>query len=245
VRPNPYETERYLDEYLLFHFGQPRDLCPFQFVPREWLRFQVRIREECLLPVRFGEPTRGLDLGCAVGRFSFELGRAVDQVLGIDTSHIFIRAARQIAKQKTLTVRIKESGAQFTTGRVALPKALHQSAVEFRVGDALDLGGLPDSSFHAISAINLLDRLPHPQRLLDQLPRLLMPGGQLIIASPCTWLEEFTPRQEWLTMDQVQSFLAPAFRLARRRDIPFLIREHRRKYQLGISQVLTLIRRSC
>jgi len=31
----------------------------------------------------FSRPVRALDLGCAVGRFSFELGRVADEVLGM------------------------------------------------------------------------------------------------------------------------------------------------------------------
>jgi SAM-dependent methyltransferase len=241
VSANPYETRRYLDEYLLFHYRE--DYCPFSFVPRPWLRFQSEIRKACLLPMRFKGPTHGLDLGCAVGRFTFELSSAVNDVLGIDTSKAFIRAARQLVTRRTVVVRIHESGKVSTSRRLALPKRLRKGEVEFRVGDALDLSSFPDGYYHVISAINLLDRLPHPRRLLEQLPRLVPAGGQLILASPFTWLEEFTPRQDWLNVDQVEALLAPAFRLARRRDIPFLIREHRRKYQLGISNVLTFVRR--
>jgi hypothetical protein len=37
--------------------------------------------------------------------------------------------------------------------------------------------------------------------------------------------------------------LRPHFRLARRGDLPFLIREHRRKYQLVVAEVFTFVRR--
>ena len=33
---------------------------------------------------------------------------------------------------------------------------------------------------------------------LKRLPGLLNPGGQLIITSPYTWLEDYTPRKNWL-----------------------------------------------
>ena len=45
---------------------------------------------------------------------------------------------------------------------------------------------------------NLIDRLPCPAKCLEQLPGLLPAGGQLIIATPCTWLEEYTPKAKWL-----------------------------------------------
>jgi SAM-dependent methyltransferase len=243
-RPNPYETKRYLREYLLLHYGRPGELCPFPFVPRELLRFHERLREEYLLPVRSRARSRGLDLGCAVGRFTFELGRVVDHALGLDNSKSFIQAARRMARQHSLAARVQESGAQFSSRPLALPKALRRCRVEFQVGDALDLAAFPNQAIQVVSAINLIDRLPHPRRFLLQLPRLLAPGGQLLIASPFTWLEEHTPVEEWLSSAQVRSLLRPFFRLARHGDVPFVIREHRRKYQLGVAEVFTFVRRS-
>ena len=239
---NPYETRRYLDEYLLFHYGQPRRVCPFGFIDPELLRFHQRLRRECLLPVCQTGPTRALDLGCGVGRFTFELGRVADRALGLDSSRPFIDAARLMARDKALTVQVCESGGQCETRRLTLPRALRSSAVEFETGDALDLSLLPQGAFQVVAAINLLCRLGSPRRFLEQVPRLVAPGGQLLIASPFSWLEEYTPRHEWVTSRQVRQWLRPHFRLRRRRDLPLLIREHRRKYQLIVSEVLVFQR---
>lgn len=244
MRADPYETERYLQEYLLLHYGQPRGVCPFRFVSPHLLRFHERLREECLLPVRGRGRTRGLDLGCAVGRFTFELGRVVDHVLGVDNSRPFIRAARRMAKDHALKVRVHESGAQFTTRRLVLPPALRRCDVEFRVGDAQDLAAFPENAFQVVAAINLVCRLPRPRAFLRQLHRLVAPGGQLVIGSPATWLEEHTPRREWLTAQEEQGVLRPHFRLVRQRDLPLLIREHRRKYELVISAISVFVRRA-
>jgi hypothetical protein len=72
-------------------------------------------------------------------------------------------------------------------------------------------------------------------------------GGQLVIASPYTWLPEFTPPENWLggfyregeavrALDTLRRILESDFALKSVMDLPFLIREHARKYQLGISQ---------
>jgi hypothetical protein len=74
------------------------------------------------------------------------------------------------------------------------------------------------------------------------MPDLVAPGGQLLLASPYSWLEQYTPRPEWLTSSQVRQLLRPQFRLRRRRDLPFLIREHHRKYELVVSEVLVFQR---
>ncbi|MGA2660936.1 MAG: methyltransferase domain-containing protein [Verrucomicrobiota bacterium] len=239
---NPYETQRYLDEYLLFHYGQARRVCPFSFIGSELLRFHERLRRECLLPIRAPGSTRALDIGCGVGRFTFELGRVANRALGLDSSRRFVDAARRMARDKALTVRVSESGGQFMSRRLILPRALRSSVVEFDTADALDLSALPEAGFQVVAAINLLCRLGSPRRFLQQTPRLVAPGGQLLIASPFSWLEQHTPRGQWLTSRQVRLLLRPHFRLRRRRDLPLVIREHRRKYQLIVSEVLVFQR---
>ena len=47
-------------------------------------------------------------------------------------------------------------------------------------------------SFDLVHAANLLCRLTDPEKLLARLPQLVRSGGQLLLATPCTWLEEFT-----------------------------------------------------
>src|SRR5262249_11060503 len=158
-------------------------------------------------------------------------------------SKSFILAAQRMAKQHNLVANVPESGAQTTRRQLSLPKSLQHSSVEFQLADALDLREFATAGFQVISAINLIDRLPRPRQFLAQVSRLLAGGGQLILASPFTWLEQFTPSREWLSIKQVQSFLLPEFRLARQGELPFLIREHRRKYQLVVSLVFTFVRR--
>jgi len=248
VKRNPYETVRYLTEYLLFHYGQPRDLCPFGFVPREMLRFHERIRKECLLSGRFGRRssatrhTRALDLGCSVGRFTFELGRVADEVLGVDNSRAFVRAAKQLAQAHQMSVQVKESGKHFVSRTLRLPLPLRAGNVRFQVGDAMDIAALPSDPFHIVAAINLICRLPRPRLFLSQLHRLVAPRGRLVIASPFTWSEEYTPQREWLTHAQVESVLTPHFRVIHSHDLPFLIREHGRKFQLIVSDVMVFLR---
>ncbi len=243
MRVNPYESRQYINEYLLLHYGRIRDVCPFDFIPRELLRFHERIRRECMLPVRTSAPTRGLDIGCAAGRFTFELGRVVDRTVGIDTSRHLIEAARRMARHHSMTVQMTGLGAQSVSCRLTVPVAMRRCAVQFRIADAQNLAAFPDGFFHVVAAINLLCRLPRPRQFLSQLHRLLVPGGQLVVASPFSWLEDYTPRREWLSQSDVDQQLHPHFRVVRRQDLPFVIREHLRKYQLVVSSVSVYVRR--
>jgi hypothetical protein len=75
----------------------------------------------------------------------------------------------------------------------------------------------------------------------------------LLIASPYTWLSEFTPTQEWLgaiqtwsettTLRAIQEKLGNEFELVSSKDLPFLIREHARKYQWSVAQASLWLKR--
>lgn len=99
-----------------------------------------------------------------------------------------------------------------------------------------------------IIASNLLCRLPKPRKFLQQIGSFLETGGLLVLISPYSWLPEYTDRTEWIgatsgqdSFHVLQTFLEtevrPAFSLVHKEDVPFLIREHERKYQLGVSDM--------
>jgi putative 4-mercaptohistidine N1-methyltranferase len=192
-------------------------------------------------PARFspGAVKRGLDLGCAVGRSAFEMSLTCDEVVGIDFSHAFIRAAEALRAGGILSYERREEADLTTPLNVDLTDHYDGSRLRFLQGDAMDLS---DSlgSFDRVHAANLLCRLPEPQRLLDRLPSLVNHGGELVLATPCTWLEEFTPSSNWPaggTFEWLKSKLSPEFKLLRQLDEPFLIRETARKFQWTTSLV--------
>ena len=45
------------------------------------------------------------------------------------------------------------------------------------------------------------------------------------------------------TFQNIKQLLAPDFQLLHRQDLPFVIREHARKFQLGIAEGSTWLRR--
>ncbi len=240
---NPYETTRLLDEYLLFHYGSPDEVLPWPEGPQSALGFAERTVSELADFTR--QPATGLDLGCAVGRSSFELARRGLEVIGIDFSQRFIDAAATLATGASLGYRRLDEGAAATELVARAPAFAPPGQVRFETGDAMNLR--PDlGAFDLVHAANLLCRLTDPERLIDHLPALVKPGGQLLLATPCTWLEEYTPRDCWpqhSTLDWLKRRLDRDFALELQKDLPFLIREHARKYQWSVALGTRWIRR--
>jgi hypothetical protein len=161
----------------------------------------------------------------------------VPQVVGIDFSHSFIHAAQQIQKKGKLPFDLLDEGKKARRSLVHAPAVSIRQRVCFMAGDALHLPkGL--GTFDLLLAANLIDRLPNPKRFLSQvLPSLVNSGGKVLLTSPYTWTTEYTPSSRWLGSPSTDSFsalkkiLRPSFRLIERTNLPFLLRETRRKFQ--------------
>ena len=70
------------------------------------------------------------------------------------------------------------------------------------------------------------------------------------MTTPFTWLESFTPKEHWLGANAEDSFSGlrevlegqRGFKLLKSWDMPFLIREHARKFQFSIAQASRWVR---
>ena len=237
-----YESNRLLAEYAEFHFGDT------------WYGVEnfPKALAERALDAMAGKPTgKALDLGCACGRASFELARQFDQVEGIDFSANFVHLAAEMAKQGSVRYPLTEEGA-LTTDRTRSLKDLGLDAcapkVTFHQGDACNLEER-FTGYDLVLAANLIDRLYKPKLFLNSIHQRINNGGILLIASPYTWLEEHTPKDEWIggfkkdgedytTLDGLKEILSPNFRLVNAPEkVPFVIRETQHKFQHTLSEV--------
>lgn len=144
-----------------------------------------------------GPAARVLDLGCGAGRTAFDLAAAAPEalVLGIDLNLALLRLA-QGALQGSVAYPRRRIGLAYDRRRfaVALPGA---ERVDFWACDALALPFAPAGA-DLIAALNLLDCVAAPRRLLAELAAALAPGGRLLLASPYDWSTRATPVETWI-----------------------------------------------
>src|SRR4051794_36048515 len=136
---NPYETDKLLREYLLFHYGAPGEVMPWPNGPRDGLEYPARCVSECLDVSRLPANARALDIGCAVGRSTFELARHCAEVVGIDYSQRFIEAANTLRQTGELAFERCDEGALRTRLTARAPSGVDHKRVRFEAGDAMDL----------------------------------------------------------------------------------------------------------
>lgn len=237
-----YENDKLLSEYAEFHYGDSYFGVPN--FPQQLVA--------AALPLLVDKPKhKALDLGCASGRASFELARHFDQVTGIDFSVRFIGQGVLLVEQGSLRYTLVEEGelvSYKTRNLVELGLDSIKHKVEFFQGDACNLRS-DFTGYDFILAANLIDRLYKPAKFLSDIHTRLTIGGILMLTSPYTWLEEHTPREEWLggfkkdgesfsTLDGLHAHLDAHFRLLQPpQEVPFVIRETKHKFQHSVSEV--------
>ena len=241
LNDNVYETDELISQYCEFHYGNEN------FGVKNFCVNSVELLNPYLKNIK---TSKALDLGCSVGRASFELAKTFDEVLGIDFSANFINVGVKLKNYDSLIYKIKKEGELFEEKSVSLKDlGLEQikNKVSFMQGDACNLKDIY-SGFDLIFCSNLIDRLYYPQKFLDDIPSRINKDGLLVLLSPYTWLEDYTPKENWLggyikdnkeisTLDSLKNNLSSQFELLDTIDVPFVIKETARKYQHTISQM--------
>lgn len=248
INASMYETDALVSQYAEFGWGN----CYFGVD-----NFPAKCAKLCLEALAgicnesdTARPTRkALDVGCATGRSSFELARVFDEVTGVDFSARFVRVAEQMKTEGRIRYTLPTEGELVEFREATLPPHLSSTPekVTFWQADACNLK--PQfTEYDLIFAGNLIDRLYDPGKFLRDATERLNPGGLLILTSPYTWLEEHTPKAQWLggirqdgesitSFDGLSQRLNAQFKLLARHDVPFVIRETARKFQHSIAEM--------
>ena len=237
-----YETDELLSQYAEFHYGDTYFDVP---------NFPATLAKLAITATGDRPARTALDLGCASGRATFELAKHFEQVTGVDFSARFINQGVMLARHGILRYTLTDEGElvsyrEATLAGLGLQETKHK--VEFYQGDACNLKPIL-TGYDLILAANLIDRLYEPAKFLTMVHERLNKGGLLLLASPYTWLEEHTKREFWVggfkrdgenftTLDGLKEMLGTHFRLLDEpQQVPFVIRETRRKFQHTLSEV--------
>ena len=111
-----------------------------------------------------------LDVATGTGRMPLALlnhSRFQGHVLGLDLSFKMLRQARS---------KLREHGGRYT----------------LLCHDAQDLP-FPDETFDAVSCLEALEFMPAPQRVLDEIARVLRPGGVFLVTNRVNWERKLMP----------------------------------------------------
>ncbi len=255
-----YETDGLVTQYLEFHYGDVaaggndsgpvRGPHPFG-VPN----FPAACVAAVMPLVPADRRSRCLDIGCSVGRSAFEFARHFSHVDAIDFSARFIQSGVRLQEGAELLYEIPTEGELTTNRSVSLDRLKLGEMVSrtlFMQGDACNLKPIY-TGYDLVFAGNLIDRLYDPALFLDGIRDRILAGGLLVITSPYTWLEDYTPKEKWLggrrshgeplgTFAGLTTQLEQTFEILHRQDIPFVIRETARKHQHSVAE-LTVWRR--
>ena len=201
-----------------------------------------------------------LDTGCAVGRFTFELGQKSNFVMGIDRSYTFVKLARELLKKGCLDFPLTMEGDLTEKRTIILPDKLKNQNVEFLVADAL---ALPFSQkiFAMVSSLNLLDKVPRPLTHLLEINRVAHgDNAKFLLSDPFSWSLDSAKKEDWLGgkkegqyhgkgLENVCSILTkkngpllPPWILLKKGVQPWKIRNHQNHYEMIRSQFIVASR---
>lgn len=245
-----YETDLLISQYCEFHygdnyFGVANFAEAYAQHAIEIAKLDQHLSEKSSLSV--------LEVGCSVGRASFELAKHFDSVTGIDFSARFIQVANQLKKTGSVLYSTPVEGEimafkERTLAEYKLEARAHKCT--FLQQDATNMK--PHfTGYDMVVAVNLIDRLYDPAKFLSEIHTRLNQNGILMISSPYTWLEEHTQKENWIggykddktgenvtTLEGLEIILNHHFELIKAPyDIPFVISETKRKFQHSLSEV--------
>ena len=235
-----YEDQKVISQYMEFHYGDSYFGVPNY--PKQCADLCIKVCKDNGVPLE-----KALDLGCSVGRSTFELATAFEKVVGLDLSTGFITAAEQFQQEGTYEIAVPTEGHLSEKKALSL-KALNLTDTVRRVNFAVEDAGKLDLSIYGRNDLifcgNLIDRLSDPTEVLQNIHKYLNPKGIFVNVSPYTWLEVFSSKSKWVggyvdqagkevkTHDGLKKILGATFKeVAEARDVEFVIRETKREYQ--------------
>ncbi|GAA5219058.1 5-histidylcysteine sulfoxide synthase [Corallincola platygyrae] len=228
-----YETDPEITRQLETHYGESRLGLP---------NFQVNSVDKLREEIELGNQCRVLDIGCTVGRASFELARYAGHVDAIDMTARHIQQGYALVEQGEHRYTSPTEGELVNFNTINLQELGYQEAkqrVNFVQGDPCNLKSR-FTGYDLVLANDLIDKLNLPVRFLEQIRERINSKGYLVITSTYNWDSEVTKPENWIggikvngenftTLDGLTELLIPHFTLVSVKNLPLVVPHSKRR----------------
>ncbi len=138
-----------------------------------------------------------IDVGCSLGRGSFELARLTgDLVVGLDLNFSMLRMAQRIKRSRRVRYESRRVGLVFDQHEYAL-SGFPAPEVSFWCADVA-IVPFAANTFDGAICMNMLDCVASPIGLLYELGRLTKRASETILCTPFDWAAGATEPAAWI-----------------------------------------------
>lgn len=176
---NFYESDESISSYCDLYYGKDNLYTNYVDLLRPYLKDLKN--------------SKALDLGCCVGRTSFELAKIYDEVLGIDFSANYINIGVKLKLYDFVNYKIKKEDKTFEERAISLKDfdlEKVKDKVSFMQGDACNLKEIY-KDFDLIFYSSLIDKLYYPKKFLEDVSRRINKNGFFVFLSSHNWFNEY------------------------------------------------------
>ncbi len=238
---NLYETDSVVCQQLESHYGE--EYLNFTNYPKK-VAYAV-IDSVSHYQEKSTDSIKCLDLGCSVGRTSFELSTAFKHVDGVDFSARYIQHGVQLQNNENVRYTVKNEGEivefkEVSLAKLSLAPKETDGTIHFSQGDAANLKA-KYAHYDVILAQHVLEQSYDPALFLASVHERLNENGLLIVASDYHFDESITAKNKWIGgikvngenvtgFDGLTEQLSDHFTLLEEQTIPRVLLNNQREF---------------
>lgn len=189
----------FIGTYVESHFGESLHSHPV--IPKTDTKYFNDAVLQSLQPQNGKKLGKSLDMGCAVGGYTFAMAQHSDLAIGLDTCFPAVRMAAEI--QRTNRIRYPKMRRHKFFQKISYKFEAPQNAI-FLTADAMD-PPFEAETFDLVAGLNIIENVKIPLVLLGQMDALLKKSGIMLFSSPYEWQEAFSNSEEWLETEAVDA----------------------------------------
>ena len=236
---NQYETDTAVCQQLESHYGS--EYFNIANYAKTLANAVISATEEFVIKVD-GNLAKCLDLGCSVGRTSFEMSTAFEHIDSVDFSAHYIQHGVQLQNEGSVRYTLKNEGDIVEFKEISLNNLDINPLknIYFSQGDASNLKA-KYGQYDVILAQHVVEKSYDPALFLSGVHQRLNSKGLLIVASDYSFNENVTDKNKWIGglkingenvtgFDGLLERLATNFTLVDEHEIPKLLVNNKRQH---------------